>query len=166
MWVDIPFRGGRYLGQVLAWTETPHGKGSYIQPGGNLYEAWFKDGLQHGRGRYICSTGKVEEGEWVDGWKHGHFVETYIDGTKKEGQYVNGGRQGQWTITRLDGTKEVGQLKYDEDIDDYVKQGDWVETDADGYFTQVTHWNNGDLLVRHCFNKKGEPIWSRGTVTK
>jgi hypothetical protein len=65
--VVVKGTGWTYVGQILAGTETRHGRGVCTYTSGSRYEGEWRDGKAHGRGVFWFADGRVFDGAWAGG---------------------------------------------------------------------------------------------------
>ena len=105
-----------YLQKMYSWSgqwnnnNQMEGFGIHIQPAGDLYTGYYKDGVKQGQGTLNMYNGELYEGNWVNNALTGLGKNITSDGTKFEGEFQNG-LLINGSATLPDGSFWVGEFK-------------------------------------------------------
>ena len=89
----IPYRNEKYLGDRDE-NGNAHGKGTFIDMHGNIYEGSWKNHQRHGKGTMEYANGDIFEGQWEDGVRSGIGVLLYANGDRYEGSFRDDAKEG------------------------------------------------------------------------
>ena len=105
--------GNYYFGSATKVEEfiKYHGKGTYTNTNGDVYEGEFKDGKRDGKGIFKYANGDVYEGGFKDGKKDGEGIYKYANGDVYEGGFQDGEKDGEGIFKYANGDVYKGGYK-------------------------------------------------------